>query len=71
MVGVVFGMGAAALLAGAPVGVLGAAATGLVASAASIPLHMASDFYSYVAWLAMRYSWSSRYSMRLYENLFG
>lgn len=69
--GIVLGMGAAALLAGAPIAAVGAGAVGLVASAASISLHMASDFYSYVAWLAMRYGWSTRYSMRLYENLFG
>lgn len=71
MIGIVMGMAATAMLAGGPVGVIGAGAVGLVASAASISLHMASDFYSYVAWLAMRYGWSSRYSMRLYEQLFG
>lgn len=71
MIGIVLGMAATAMLAGGPVGVIGAGAIGLVASAASVSLYMASDFYSYVAWLAMRYGWSSRYSMRLYEQLFG
>lgn len=71
LIGIGLGVLAGGALAGGPVGALGAAAVGIVSSAATISLYMASDIYSYVAWVGMRYGWSTRYSMRLYEKLFG
>lgn len=71
MLEIVFGAAASACLSGVAVAAVGAAAIGLVGAAATISLYMASDIYSYVAWAGMRYGWSTRYSMRLYEQLFG
>lgn len=71
MLEIVFGAAASACLSGIAVAAVGAAAIGLVGAAATISLYMATDIYSYVAWAGMRYGWSTRYSMRLYEQLFG
>lgn len=64
-------MMASACLTGVAASAIGVGAIGLIAAAATISLYMASDIYSYVAWAGMRYGWSTRYSTRLYEQLFG
>lgn len=71
MLEIALGAAASACLSGVAVAAVGAATIGLVGAAATISLYMASDIYSYVAWAGMRYGGSTRYSMRLYEQLFG